>query len=82
VRFVVVVVSLGQLHKLCFLFNIVFVIVVIYNLSVGTTESCEYIETMSKNKLNLVLPPVNTEATVAAATVAPTPPFKTPSGTE
>ncbi|KAH8397818.1 hypothetical protein KR222_002768 [Zaprionus bogoriensis] len=37
---------------------------------------------MSKNKLNLVLPPVNVDATVAAAQVAPTPPFKTPSGTE
>lgn len=37
---------------------------------------------MSKNKLNLVLPPVNVDATVAAAQVAPTPPFKTASGTE
>uniref|UniRef100_A0AB40DP36 mitogen-activated protein kinase kinase n=1 Tax=Drosophila mojavensis mojavensis TaxID=377586 RepID=A0AB40DP36_DROMO len=37
---------------------------------------------MSKNKLNLVLPPVNVDATVAAAQVAPTPPFKTASGTD
>ncbi|EDW00316.1 dual specificity mitogen-activated protein kinase kinase dSOR1 isoform X1 [Drosophila grimshawi] len=37
---------------------------------------------MSKNKLNLVLPPVNVDAAVATTQVAPTPPFKTPSGTE
>ncbi|XP_032594323.1 dual specificity mitogen-activated protein kinase kinase dSOR1 isoform X2 [Drosophila grimshawi] len=37
---------------------------------------------MSKNKLNLVLPPVNVDAAVATTQVAPTPPFKTPSGTD
>uniref|UniRef100_A0A1A9WL63 mitogen-activated protein kinase kinase n=1 Tax=Glossina brevipalpis TaxID=37001 RepID=A0A1A9WL63_9MUSC len=35
---------------------------------------------MSKNKLNLTLPPVDTSA--ASSQVVPTPPFKTPSGTE
>ncbi|XP_014088371.1 dual specificity mitogen-activated protein kinase kinase dSOR1 isoform X1 [Bactrocera oleae] len=37
---------------------------------------------MSKNKLNLTLPPGAVDATVAASQVVPTPPFKTPSGTE
>ncbi|XP_067639391.1 dual specificity mitogen-activated protein kinase kinase dSOR1 isoform X1 [Eurosta solidaginis] len=37
---------------------------------------------MSKNKLNLTLPPGAVDATVAASQIVPTPPFKTPSGTE
>ncbi|XP_011185064.1 dual specificity mitogen-activated protein kinase kinase dSOR1 isoform X2 [Zeugodacus cucurbitae] len=37
---------------------------------------------MSKNKLNLTLPPGAVDATVAASQVVPTPPFKTPSGTD
>ncbi|XP_067639392.1 dual specificity mitogen-activated protein kinase kinase dSOR1 isoform X2 [Eurosta solidaginis] len=37
---------------------------------------------MSKNKLNLTLPPGAVDATVAASQIVPTPPFKTPSGTD